>query len=180
MEETANIVELDVRPYLRKKIEPFQVIMDAVKKLEPSDTFVLHATFKPTPLLGVMKTKGYSNQVEQRDNDHWVVTFIHKSRKDAFASDDAAKSAPSTASSSPKAGADKEPQVYKLDNRGLEPPKPMIRTLSKLEACRTGDKVVIHNDRVPVFLIEELNNLGYPFSVDEQADGSAKVTISKV
>ncbi|MCC2684933.1 MAG: hypothetical protein K0R75_1832, partial [Paenibacillaceae bacterium] len=31
MEETANIVELDVRPYLRKKIEPFQVIMDAVK-----------------------------------------------------------------------------------------------------------------------------------------------------
>jgi uncharacterized protein (DUF2249 family) len=55
----------------------------------------------------------------------------------------------------------------------------MIRTLSKLEACRPGDKVVIHNDRVPVFLIEELNNLGYPFTVDEKSDGSAKVTISK-
>jgi uncharacterized protein (DUF2249 family) len=176
MAETTNIVELDVRPYLLKKIEPFQVIMDAVNKLEPSDTFILHATFKPTPLLGVMKTKGYNNQVEQLEKDHWVVTFIHKSREDTFASDETAK----PASSAKKADSGKEPQVYELDNRGLEPPKPMIRTLSKLEACRPGDKVVIHNDRVPVFLIEELNSLGYPFSVDEQTDGSAKVTISKV
>lgn len=72
-----------------------------------------------------------------------------------------------------------ERQIIELDNRGLEPPQPMIRTLSALERIRPGDEVHIHNDRLPVFLIEELNNLGYPFTVDEQQDGSVKVQIQK-
>jgi len=33
---------------------------------------------------------------------------------------------------------------------------------------------------VPVFLLEELNSLGYPYSVEELPDGSARVTITKV
>lgn len=175
METEANIVELDVRPYLRKKLEPFQVIMDTVKNLNPEDTFVLHATFKPTPLLGVMKTKGFSNKTEKLDKDHWVVTFVHKSRKDAFAEEEKAKAVKKTAAD-PDAG----PQVYHLDNRGLEPPQPMIRTLAKLESSNPGDQVVIHNDRVPVFLIEELNSLGYTYDIEEQPDHSAIVTIHKV
>ena len=55
----------------------------------------------------------------------------------------------------------------------------MIRTLSKLDKANPGDIVRIHNDRVPMFLIEELNQLGYPFEVEEQEDGSAKVSIHK-
>lgn len=175
METVPNIVELDVRPYLRKKVEPFQIIMDTVKKLKKEDTFVLHATFKPTPLLGVMKTKGFVSKTEQLDKDHWVVTFVHKSRKDAFTDDESSAASKRTSTRS-----DSEPQVHELDNRGLEPPQPMIRTLSKLEASHSGDKVVIHNDRVPVFLIEELNTLGYPYSVEEQPDGTVRVTISKL
>ncbi len=170
-----NIVELDVRPQLKQKMEPFQIIMDAVKGLTPEDTFVLHATFKPTPLLGVMKTKGYTSKSEQLEKDHWVVTFVHESREDAFTEEEVFPGSRKASQNS-----DAAPRVYELDNRGLEPPQPMIRTLNKLEASRAGDKVVIHNDRVPVFLIEELNNLGYPYTVEEQPDGSARVTISKV
>lgn len=66
-----------------------------------------------------------------------------------------------------------------LDNRGLEPPQPMMRTLAALERCKPGEVVLIHNDRVPVFLIEELNNLGCPFTVEDQADGTAKLRIEK-
>ena len=58
-EHIPQVVELDVRPQLREKQEPFQIIMDTVKTLHEEDTFILHATFKPTPLLGLMKTKGY-------------------------------------------------------------------------------------------------------------------------
>jgi uncharacterized protein (DUF2249 family) len=175
METEPKIVELDVRPYLRKKIEPFEVIMETVKKLDKEDTFVLHATFKPTPLLGVMKVKGFVSKAEKLEDDHWVVTFIHKSRKDAFKEDE-----PSPAKKRSSASGDSGPRVFELDNRGLEPPQPMIRTLGKLEAIAPGDKVIIHNDRVPVFLIEELHTLGYPYSIEEQPDGSARVTITKV
>jgi len=189
-------VELDVRPYLRKKLEPFQVIMEAVKGLHKEDTFVLHATFKPTPLLGLMRTKGYVNKVEHVGDDHWTVTFVHKSRKrelgeDAETTVVGRNAAPSetTVSENNAAGennvvggnnTDPSPQTYELDNRGLEPPQPMIRTLNKLEKARPGDQVIIHNDRVPMFLIEELNTLGYKYTVDEQPDGSARVFIHKL
>ena len=74
-------IELDVREQLRNKQEPFQLIMDTVKTVGKEDVFILHATFKPTPLLGLMKVKGFTNEVEQLEKDHWVVTFRHKSYK---------------------------------------------------------------------------------------------------
>ncbi|NNV04026.1 DUF2249 domain-containing protein [Anoxybacillus sediminis] len=177
MGDSPQIVELDVRPHLRKKLEPFQLIMETVKTLGPDDTFVLHTTFKPVPLLGLMKAKGFAYKTERLANDHWKVTFVPRARKgelEGSEPDDESRlgEAPSTAS--PEA-----PQTIELNNRGLEPPQPMIRTLKALEGCRTGDRVVIHNDRVPVFLIEELRALGYPYTVEEQPDGSARVTIQK-
>jgi tRNA 2-thiouridine synthesizing protein A len=66
-----------------------------------------------------------------------------------------------------------------LDNRGLQPPQPMLRTLHALEESDQGDQVLIHNDRVPMFLIEELARLGYPYEVESMEDGSAKITIVK-
>ncbi len=66
-----------------------------------------------------------------------------------------------------------------LDNRGLEPPQPMIRTLEKLESLGAGDVLTIHNDRVPVYLLPQLLDLGASYTVDEQDDGSAIVRITK-
>ncbi len=66
-----------------------------------------------------------------------------------------------------------------LDNRGLEPPNPMIRTLEKLESLEDGDVLRIHNDRVPVYLLPQLHDMGAGYEVAEQPDGSAIVTITK-
>ncbi len=180
--QDAKVVELDVRPHLRKKLEPFQLIMDSVKSLGKDDIFVLHATFKPTPLFGVLKMKGLAGKAERIGPEHWISTFVYKKNKswlDDGSNDgiDAEKNAAEAEEDSVPTG---ESKIVSLDNRGLEPPKPMIRTLSALDRCRAGDEVHIHNDRVPMFLIEELQNLGYPYTVEEQPDGSAKVKIQKV
>ncbi|KIL41674.1 universal stress protein [Gordoniibacillus kamchatkensis] len=182
MAAAPRTVELDVRPQLRSKLEPFQLIMDAVKGLGTGDTFILHATFKPIPLLGLMKTKGFAYKTEHPEKDHWIVTFVSKSRQneleEGIPTGAAVYSEPSP--SAPSAAASDSPATICLDNRGLEPPQPMVRTLQALETCRKGDQVVIHNDRVPVFLIEELAELGYPYTIEVQPDGSAQVTIRKV
>mgnify|MGYP001201132839 CR=1 FL=1 len=198
-----RIVELDVRSHLRNKLEPFQLIMDAVKTVGPLDTFVLHATFKPTPLLGLMKMKGFAHRAERLAADHWKVTFVPKRRKHELGegADEADDPAETPAPGGRSAGASGDsaamrtddsgdpstgpepwvqgPRTIELDNRGLTPPQPMVRTLKALEQCRPGDRVVIHNDRVPVFLLEELNALGYPYRVEQLPDGSARVTIEK-
>jgi uncharacterized protein (DUF2249 family) len=174
-----RIVELDVREDLLNKLEPFEKIMTAVKELNKEDTFVLHATFKPTPLLGVLKVKGFNHAIEQKAPDHWIVTFVHKDRKEQpSAASESVEAVNAGSSEEAPNGATESKQLF-LDNRDLEPPQPMVRTLSKLSQLQAGDRLTIHNDRVPAFLIEELNQLNYRYEVDEQEDGSAKVTIFK-
>jgi hypothetical protein len=74
----SNVVELDVREQLRNKEEPFPIIMGAVSKLGSDDTFILHTTFNPVPLLNVMKGKGFDNKVEELEPEHFVITFTPK------------------------------------------------------------------------------------------------------
>lgn len=66
-----------------------------------------------------------------------------------------------------------------LDNRGLEPPQPMMKTLAALEDLDKGQTLVIINDRRPMFLFEQLDDLGYIYLTEQQEDGSYKVTISR-
>lgn len=66
-----------------------------------------------------------------------------------------------------------------LDNRGLEPPQPMMRTLKALEKMMQGESLAIINDRCPMFLYEELDGLGYTHKTEPLEDGSFKICIVK-
>jgi tRNA 2-thiouridine synthesizing protein A len=66
-----------------------------------------------------------------------------------------------------------------LDNRGLEPPQPMMRTLAALESLKAGETLTIINDRRPMFLYEQLDELGYSYETIERNDGSFQITITK-
>jgi hypothetical protein len=73
-----KIIEMDVRHDIENKQEPFQKIMEAVKDLQKSDVFLLHAPFEPVPLYAVMKAKGFDYQAEQLEKKHWKISFIKK------------------------------------------------------------------------------------------------------
>ncbi|CAG9608247.1 DUF2249 domain-containing protein [Pseudoneobacillus rhizosphaerae] len=66
-----------------------------------------------------------------------------------------------------------------LDNRGLEPPQPMMRTLAALENLKKNEILTIMNDRRPMFLYEQLEELGYKQRTEPQEDGSFKIEIFK-
>lgn len=66
-----------------------------------------------------------------------------------------------------------------IDNRGLEPPQPMMRTLKALDKMNSGESLAIINDRRPMFLYEELNERGYLHETEPQEDGSFKISITK-
>jgi uncharacterized protein (DUF2249 family) len=162
-------IELDVREDLRKKIEPFKKIMDAVQSLKDGDRLILHTTFKPVPLIRILKLKGYACETTKKEADHWICIF-YKNKEGRKSPANENISADST---------NPEPKIHRLDNRGLIPPEPMVRTLNQLEKAKPGDQVVIWNDRVPVYLLEELDSLGYSYKIDQKDDGSAEVTIYK-
>ena len=70
-----NTYHLDVRPLLEKGGEPYQMIMDCVGQLAPSDTLQIHALFDPKPLRRVLGQMGLRVEGERKGEDHWVLTI---------------------------------------------------------------------------------------------------------
>ncbi|MDI3256392.1 MAG: DUF2249 domain-containing protein [Kyrpidia sp.] len=147
-----QIVDLDVREMLRAKREPFETIMQTLSKLREDDVFQLHATFRPDPLIRVLGKQGYRHAVIQEEEDHFIVQFYREETDRPF---------------------------FHLDNRGLEPPEPMMRTLAFLEghpACQTGEMgLEIWNERVPAFLLPELEARGYRYDIHDEGNGTVRV-----
>jgi len=63
-----------------------------------------------------------------------------------------------------------------IDNRGLQPPEPMVRILSELGALDEGQELVALMDREPLLLYPELERRGFAWSF-EQADDGYRLTI---
>lgn len=74
-------IELDVREDINNKLEPFQKIMEAISELEMNDVLILHAPFKPVPLYGVLKAKGFDHEVEKIEAKHYKIIFTKKGGK---------------------------------------------------------------------------------------------------
>lgn len=151
-----QIVMLDVREMLRAKEEPFQKIMETVGSLQEGDVFELHATFQPDPLIRVLGKQGFVHAVIEDEPEHFIVQFYRE---------------------------DNDIPYFHLDNRDLDPPQPMVRTLEFLEkqpACESGALgLEIWNVRVPAFLLPELDDRGYEFTADDEGNGTVRVKIRK-
>lgn len=55
--------------------------------------------------------------------------------------------------------------TVQLDNRGLEPPEPMVKILGALRSLPEQDELVALMDRDPVFLYPELERRGYTWEI---------------
>ncbi len=75
---------LDVRPILREGREPSSLVMEIAAEVPPGGVLRLRATFKPVPLFGAMRAKGWKHWVEFGEADDWCVWFY---RKNDFRSD---------------------------------------------------------------------------------------------
>jgi len=166
-----RIVDLDVRPELRRGQEPFSHIMAVTSALPPGGVLRLRAIFEPVPLYHVLAKQGFDHWTERFAEDDWHVWFY---RADATP-DGAEASDPATpaALDAPDQGDD----VIGLDVRGLEPPEPMVRTLAALEALPRGKTLLQINVRAPQFLLPRLAEQGFVYEVREQSDDLVRTFI---
>lgn len=165
--------ELDVRPILRDGGEPFSVIMQAVAALAPGQSLRLLATFKPIPLFQVLGARGFEPSAREIGNGDWEIIFtpFDKTGQERQAAQAGATSA---------ASGDQWPEpVSELDNRYLEPPEPMVRTLEGVEALAPGQTIAALLPREPVFLIEEIEARGHRWRGDFAPEGHYRIVIRR-
>jgi uncharacterized protein (DUF2249 family) len=161
--------DLDVRPILREGGEPFSVIMQAVSALAPGQGLRLFATFKPLPLFQVLGARGFDASAREIGNGEWEVIFTPSEATAAHAA-----KPPVAASASDDAW---PAPVDELDNRDLDPPEPMVKTLEGVEALQPGQTIAALLPREPVFLLEELEARGHSWRGQMQPEGHYRVVI---
>ena len=159
-------VVVEVKSVIKQGLSLFTHMMDTVNQLNPGQSLIVKSTFNPRPLISQMRRRGY--QITQEKVGKMTITTFHPT-----------VAAPPSGKTLPVLETPIEGPELVLDNRGLVPPEPMQRTLAKLEEISVGTVLVIHNDRVPVFLLGQLDDDGYPYETRSQQDDSAIVRILK-
>ncbi|MCK9520176.1 MAG: DUF2249 domain-containing protein [Dehalococcoidia bacterium] len=69
--------------------------------------------------------------------------------------------------------------VIEIDNRGLQPPDPMVRILEALEKLPPGDQVLALMDREPMMLYPELERRGFTWTFEEGTGDGHRLTIER-
>jgi uncharacterized protein (DUF2249 family) len=164
---------LDVRDDLRNGGEPLPKILAAVGTLQPGQSLRLLATFEPLPLYAVLGRKGFSHVARHVGEGDWEVIF-------APGAEPAGPAARPNHAASPVADAAGWPAAtVHLDNRGLQPPEPLVRILDALEHLAPGAVLEAINERDPVFLYPELEARGAAIRTEKRAEGGVRVLIRR-
>lgn len=65
--------------------------------------------------------------------------------------------------------------AHTIDNRGLEPPEPMVRIFAALESLAAGERLRALMDREPILIYSELERRGFAWEFNE--DGGPVIEI---
>jgi uncharacterized protein (DUF2249 family) len=165
-----RILTLDVREDLREGREPFDRIMHARGALAHDGVLVLRTIFEPHPLYAVLGREGLLHWTERLADDDWKVWFYRQPAGVPAEAPREGRSAKGPAL--PNCGTPRpEPKdIQVLDVRGMEPPEPMVRTLEALSVLPKGHTLVQVNNRVPRFLLPELDGRGFQYTLREEGD----------
>jgi len=168
----ADIHELDVRAELESGKDPLNLIMKAVKQLQPGQVLKLINSFEPIPLILLLEKQGFESYTETA-NDNLVHTYFHQSKPNAIKKVD---------TSNTSDGWDEILQRFAtnmetIDVRQLEMPLPMLTILEALDTLPVEKALYVIHKRIPAFLLPELTERKFNYRIKEVSDGEVYLLI---
>ncbi len=172
-----KIVTLDVRPILDGGVDPFNAIMDELKKIdETTESLLIINTFEPIPLLNILKKKGYEYETV-RPEDGLVHTYLTKIGEGTVENrSEEGNSEEDTFESIEKKYSNK---LIEVDVRDLEMPMPMVTILENLEQLNKDEALFVHHKKLPQYLLPELKDRDFVYVSQPMDDDNIKLIIYK-
>ncbi len=68
-------------------------------------------------------------------------------------------------------------ELIRVDNRGLEPPEPMVRILAIVQQLAPGQRMEALNERRPMLLYPKIEELGMAHETEELPEGGYRITV---
>lgn len=167
---------LDVRETLQSGQDPLKDILHKLALVPENQSLLLVNTFTPTPLISILQKKGYAHYTEQKAPDLSYTYFYQI--KPTVAEQPVQLVQEATVSFAKLFGQYKEHMVQ-VDVRELEMPQPMIIILEKLTTLAPHQALLVYHRRVPQYLLPQLQERGFAFSVAEPEPGQVRLLIYK-
>lgn len=175
-----QLLVLDVREMLASGTDPLKLIQQTLKERKDGQVLQIVNSFEPTPLISLLGRQGFKSHVAQESPDK-VVTWFYKE-------DTAGPAASSPALENiDKAETGRWDQLLaqfagrlkEVDVRHLEMPQPMMTILTELDQLPAGNALYVQHKRIPVFLLDELAQREFHYSIREAAPGEVYLLIYK-
>lgn len=170
----ANLIILDVREAIASGNDPFLKIMDAVEKVKEANALQLINTFEPTPLIDILKKRGYAAYAEVLNPDLVYTYFWLEHAVEAGATENKTDRKNFDVKVN-----DYEGRLKTLDVRHLEMPQPMIAILNELEKLPAKEALYVTHRKVPQFLLPKLQERGFSVAIKEAGPAEVYLLIYK-
>lgn len=175
--DNSKITELDVRGILAGGQDPFNTIMQALEKIPAGSTLKIINTFEPAPLIKILTKKGYHHYTEYPDKNTVHTYFTLNGQVLPIAETEAGQ--PSKGNEWEAILGKYENNLVHIDVRALEMPQPMVKILKELEILPAGNALFVQHKKIPQYLLPELAEKGFDWSIKEIAEGNVQLLIYK-
>lgn len=170
-----DILVLDVRPDIDAGKDPLKIIMNKVKEVKPQQALRLINSFEPIPLILMLEKQGFSSFIKTINSD-LVETYFYKSGESKAIDNIDDKITADGWEDWIKRFKDK---LIEIDVRPLPMPQPMHTILGELDKMGDDQALFVNHKRIPVFLLPELDEMGYTYRIKKISDGEVRLLIFK-
>ncbi len=178
----ADINNFDVRQMLATGNDPLKEIMKKFKEVEIGKVLCIINTFVPTPLVRLFEKDNALCYTETISPNEFHTYFLKQGKKKTVV-EDSKKSKIFTESaevfSQNKLKYPNE-KLIEVDVRHLEMPGPMETILNALAKLPNGKALFVHHKRVPIYLLDELEDKGFQIHIFHLAENEVKLLIEKI
>ena len=169
-----KVIELDVRPLIASGRDPLNVIMQKLKTVKQGEVLKIINSFEPTPLILMLRKKGYDTYVDRVD-DQQVDTYFFKPHVEIEE-----KAIGITLEDWDEAIQRFGSKIKAIDVRELEMPGPMHKILESLEILEDDTALYVYHKRIPVYLLPELVERGFEYRFREIKESEVHLLIWKM
>lgn len=174
---TTNIVYIDVRPVLANGKDPLKEILQKFKTINNNEILCVINTFVPYPLINLLKEKNalaYVEHISENEiNSYFFKNYEPKlneksNEKIEFVSLDTIGSKLTEWPSN---------NILEIDVTSLPMPQPMEKILSHLDNINNNQILSIKHKKIPLYLLEELSARNFKIYICKLCEHDIRILI---
>lgn len=176
--DTTECTYLDVRQAIEEGNDPLREINEQYRKLPTGRILCIINTFIPSPLITLLEKKGAKTFVEQVYENEYLTYFLREHATDEQVQETQISTL-SWEDFQALLQRYQEPDIIQLDVRNLPMPQPMERILDTLPELDNGKALYVRHRRVPLHLLEEMENYDFVVKLCGMSDGDVRLLIHR-